>query len=658
MNHSNHSNHSRPTESLPTDSNKKRRFRFSLSTFLVVFTVIAGVLGVWLSLIQPTRVQWNAIRPLLERGARVETSPSDVPAWVKRFLPKGETENVIAVQIIDQLHSRDIERLRDLPHLKRLNVERCGLIDKDVEQISQLQSLERLLLLENGKLTNACAKHVIRLENLKFVDIHRTGMDWRACHELKKRSDLEVKWGYSHTFKANGTELDSLAMFFPVKVHRIVLTNPKQDSISYAVSKFKNLSVIHVDRILPITTDKINSIADSIDGKLAIRFDGCKDIDDVFFETISDCFRANRFCVAGKQASLRIYHRNNSDLSIHLDNLTDQLVQRFSNHFIFGDILACEFRGSDEATIYQFVKHFRNLKDLRFSRCTFASFDAWSGSKLKTISFEDCENLQSIKGLSSFESLERLEVSKSPLSSIDLGRAGDEDLNLKSISLHALPSFQEFQSLSKFKTLTELSIDSCGLLKDISWITGLQELETVDVTSCPIKRVENLKSMPSLKELNFDCCEELNRFVDCDFAAVTRLAILNGDKIHNFRPFENITGLTNLALDSIRTCQNVEQLSSLENLWLSGPYDSIESIDGLERLPNLKTLTLHARKLHARNVGINDADQTLAKLAETLNSFSSRSVLLQRVFQSHQRKFRDKLRESTGDSGKKKAGAD
>ena len=139
MNHSNHSNHSRPTESLPTDSNKKRRFRFSLSTFLVVFTVIAGVLGVWLSLIQPTLVQWNAIRPLLERGARVETSPSDVPAWVKRFLPKGETENVIAVQIIDQLHSRDIERLRDLPHLKRLNVERCGLIDKDVEQISQLQ---------------------------------------------------------------------------------------------------------------------------------------------------------------------------------------------------------------------------------------------------------------------------------------------------------------------------------------------------------------------------------------------------------------------------------------------------------------------------------------------------------------------------------------
>ena len=187
---------------------KKKRglFRFSLTSILLLTSVLCGLLGFWLTMVRQTQSQWDAVRHLKERGVRVETSPSDTYDWVKRFLPEGETENVNALFFRNGGHLQpgDLECLRHLPHLKRLYLEGCDVSDADVKLIGKHRPLERLALWRNERLTNASAEHLARLENLRMLDIHTTGINWRTNAHFSKRQGLKVNWksGYGNRVRS------------------------------------------------------------------------------------------------------------------------------------------------------------------------------------------------------------------------------------------------------------------------------------------------------------------------------------------------------------------------------------------------------------------------------------------------------------------------
>jgi len=178
------------SKSKPT---RKRRFlRFSILRLLILIAIIGGIFGLWARAVYPLQQQWRTVRPLIKQGARVETKPSQVPDWIKKFLPEGETENIDAIYFRNKesFTSKDLECLKHLPFLERLYVQGCGISDADIETVSKHRPLRRLAIWHNPKLTNACVANLQKLKNLEIVDVKNTSINSRGIADLRSNPSL------------------------------------------------------------------------------------------------------------------------------------------------------------------------------------------------------------------------------------------------------------------------------------------------------------------------------------------------------------------------------------------------------------------------------------------------------------------------------------
>ena len=147
--------------SKPVPTSKRRfRFQFNLLAVLLLVSVVSVGAGVWINWVEPVRVQWAAVEPMLEQGAYVTTSPSDLPRWMKSVLPEGKTENIEALFFTEtkSLKSDDLKCLARLPHLRQLCLEGCELDDAGVAWIADCPTIEELTIKDNDKVTDISAR--------------------------------------------------------------------------------------------------------------------------------------------------------------------------------------------------------------------------------------------------------------------------------------------------------------------------------------------------------------------------------------------------------------------------------------------------------------------------------------------------------------------
>ena len=327
-------------------------------------------------------------------------------------------------------------------------------------------------------------------------------------------------------FEADSDEIDLLASYLSEQVRHLSITNCVDGSITHALQKFKNLRSIHIDRSPRWTTADINTLAKSSGRRLTIFIEDCTNADEKFLDSVSECFSPNFFCSldgstgeSKSKSSKQAILRSRAGEALLRNSCRDLPITRSSQ-----DTTYCSFVNSDEGNVYQFAKQFKKTGLLEFRKCHFTSFNAWQGSSnLKKITFGDCDNLKSIKGLANFESLANLRITNAPqLTSVE---AGQSISKLKSLYLNNLPLFGKFNSLAQFELLHSVSINSCNLLTDISWMSGMEKLREVTVNNCPLRQVTHLKSLPSLEKLEFKYCDSLSKFTDCEFDPSTRLIV-------------------------------------------------------------------------------------------------------------------------------------
>jgi len=563
----------------------RNRSRFSILGMLILMAILSLALAAW-NQISPAFRQWAAVRPLLfNNNAWVETTPSDTPDWIKGFMKPGETENIEVLHFEDKtgLKPGYLDCLNELPHLKQIHFNPYfGLTDKEVEQLSKskCQSLEELTLDNNYTLTSASAAHLIKLKNLKFVSVSNTGMDWRAFLEFQKRPDLTVQFDdfAKKPIDVDISELEILIACLP-----------------------------ELDFQRQIEFNIVN--AESLDWQmLGKHFAFAKNLD-----------------IAHDRTQLTLQHKAKGNLLFHFKDISSELTQQLSEDGAFSEVKECYIASSRDRSLLKTVSLCTKMKTLTLEDCAFTEFRGYANPNLQKLSIAGCYDMQSISSLSQFESLRRLDLSNmARLDTISFDHAtSPANTKLANLDLTKLPSMFDFTLLAQANAMQNLAINDCDGLTDISWLSGKHDLTSVNVSRCEnLKDVTNLRDLPALKRLRLVYCSNLARVANCEFASATKLSIWKG-AIMDFSDLSSNKGLTKLSLfeQPLQSCRHLQSLTSLEELVLiDNPL--LESIAGLEKLPNLKKLDLR----ECSRLGKLNRDE-VAQLRQSLESFRAGPVL-------------------------------
>ena len=487
----------------------KRRFQFRLSTFLFVVTAIGVSAGVWVGWVEPVRSQWSAVDPLLERGAQVETSPSNLPNWMKRFLPTGQTENIEALFFKDttKLTSDDLKCLSRLPHLKRLYLERSGLNDEGVAWIADCPSIERLAIWGNSKVTNKSDSILASLPNLKLIDVHGTGMDWRTMIEFYEKPQTKVIEDFRF-WKVKSSELEVLAKINN-RPTSLDIAGADATTIPRMIRLFPNISFVDIAGSDALTPDNIQLVK-SHRRLQYIQLDLRETPEE------KDWWR---MLLGEMDASALHYHENNfsipfrfrhstrdSYLSIEGVSSTDFAQLREIGGL--STITSCSFYKMDfpEVEEFGFLSWLSNLKTLELYNCQnpqridFASLSP----KLETVKLEICGRLTEIENLVGLTELNSLKIARCTVETI-------RNINLPvSTELEiSFPTPQEnvvnFDFLENVKSLGNLRLSYCDGLKDLNGIENIPGLKKLRIEFChSINDWSALFECHELKELTFD----------------------------------------------------------------------------------------------------------------------------------------------------------
>jgi hypothetical protein len=167
---------------------KRRWFRFSLRTFLVIVTLICVWLG-WK--INEARKQKQAVEAIQANGGTVlydfevdengePIQPNPTPGWLVRWIGVDYLHNVVSVgfpfEMIPGLDPKRYEYdevmqyFENLPHVFDLSLSNGNLRDGDLRYIASLTSLKNLWI--NGNpITGTGFKHLLNLKRLAWIDL-------------------------------------------------------------------------------------------------------------------------------------------------------------------------------------------------------------------------------------------------------------------------------------------------------------------------------------------------------------------------------------------------------------------------------------------------------------------------------------------------------
>ena len=191
----------------------------------------------------------------------------------------------------------------------------------------------------------------------------------------------------------------------------------------------------------------------------------------------------------------------------------------------------------------------------------------------------------SLDGIELFENLNSLYIDYSEFDSID-------ELihvkHLKNLNLRCDENLTDFSVLEKLSELEVLSLDAEGL-KMLDFIGGLKHLDTLTIAGGKLQTLSGIEGCTTLRSLSVTSCMELK-----DMSAVTGLE--NLQELTLDMPYgcsepklDGLTGLKKLSLEQFHDCSFLENMVNLTELHLTG-CDITEEID-LSNLTSLTTLS-------------------------------------------------------------------
>lgn len=234
-------------------------------------------------------------------------------------------------------------------------------------------------------------------------------------------------------------------------------------------------------------------------------------------------------------------------------------------------------------------------------------------SQLYWLRSEDTFGMSDLSVLSSYTSLEHLELEAGLLSSI-AGVSGAP--SLKELYIEDGDRITDYSELYDMTGLQALSIESSGL-KDIGFIEGMNQLYLLELKGTELRNIDAVSSCAdTLTVLRLDenyqvtdispvmACtglEELQLWVKYDFdvpmevpdfSAMTSLRSLDIENYDRFTNLPLLTGLEYLAIECPGSGDGepLRQMTNLKTLWLrdmsvyEGLLDCVVSLDNLEML--------------------------------------------------------------------------
>lgn len=214
----------------------------------------------------------------------------------------------------------------------------------------------------------------------------------------------------------------------------------------------------------------------------------------------------------------------------------------------------------------------------------------------------------SLDGLDAFENLETLYLDNSELDSIDeLIHVGQ----LKNLTLICDESLTDFAVIGKLSSLENLSLQADGL-RTLDFVSGLKQLESLEIERGMILTLSGLENCTALKKLSVTGCMELK---DMSMAAeLTNLQELALEVPYGCKEPDlgSLTGLKKLSLEQFEDCSFIRNMAGLEELALTGCY--IPARQDLAKLTSLKSFSCTYTVDLQLDIGIIESMSTLERL--------------------------------------------
>ena len=498
----------------PSPTPKRRfRFRFSLLTFLVLFSVIGVGAGVWMAWVEPVRDQWAAVKPLLDRGANVQTSPSKLPGWMKSVLPTGQTENIadLFFNYTKKLKSDDLKCLARLPHLKRLYLEQSGLDDAGVAWVADCPTIELLSVGDNYSISNKSVETLASLPNLTTLNIESTGMNWRAMTEFQKKPQLLVAQNFRFS-DAQNSELETMAEIDNTN-RALTVSGSDETTIPRAIRLFPNLVHLRIDKIESLKSFNIDLLephstpmpdGHTIDrfaadheqtlprGKVIVELDNFVSyqtgIDEAWWRALLRNLDVSGLDCSGKFLSV---YFSLKDLDVGLElQFTGVSPENVSLLNEMGGLATTKWsriwdpKNSLEFESLDFLSWFSELESLEMFHCfKLKRFDFQLLSpKIKSVHLENCTKLTEIVNLFDLPELENVEISQCPATIQNIDLPASTKLTISS------PRPEEivvgFNFLKDVRSLGNLKLHNCNGLEDLGGIEDISGLKKLEIFYC------------------------------------------------------------------------------------------------------------------------------------------------------------------------------
>lgn len=165
---------------------------------MLLLSLVFGVGGgVWFGMVAPVRQQWEALEPIFSNGGTIETTPSQLSAWVKWTLPNHQSDHVLTVNLNRNFVSDEtIDALPDLIRLERLYLERTKLQPRHLSVIAKLNGLRRLSIWGNDALTDQEIAQLAELPNLEVIDFSQCHKATWRCLLPFQNTDIETRHSF------------------------------------------------------------------------------------------------------------------------------------------------------------------------------------------------------------------------------------------------------------------------------------------------------------------------------------------------------------------------------------------------------------------------------------------------------------------------------
>lgn len=174
---------------------RRRWLRYSLRSLLAAITLGCVLLGLWVHGAERQRKAVAAIRDL---GGRAYYSSewrdgtwldAGASSWWVRFFRESAgpdyAERVVGVYLYGaRVEDNDVRFLRDLPHLKFLNIGGADISDPALDHFVELRKLESLVLSRTEVTDQGLLQHLPQMESLKEVSLDKYKVSKQSADRL------------------------------------------------------------------------------------------------------------------------------------------------------------------------------------------------------------------------------------------------------------------------------------------------------------------------------------------------------------------------------------------------------------------------------------------------------------------------------------------